>query len=298
MAGASTADGMTYGQALFDDMLERFIRPELKRRVEGGDLSSTDTVVRFQLLLPDGVAPIIRLNDEVGGTVTAISTRAMGAGEEVTVADIGGITAYEPRGEDAGIPHVSAFLHSGGWSLVFQFSQGHSSRFEFLERADQFLATARDALIGGRIAPFFDNAFSACELLAKAELLSGRPTIDLVLNSKSHSAIRSSYSLWAHLGNTDMRYSQLLHRLNDVRDPARYLRGDEDLTEGEAEATLELLGDMREHVQGRVAGSASDHDRFFVYATRELKAGQLVTEGDFSPRPLRLAGDPNRPSAV
>lgn len=160
---------------------------------------------------------------------------------------------------------MSAFLHSGGWSLVFQFSYGHPSRFEFLERADQFLETARDALASGRLAPFFDNAFSACELLAKAELLSGRPTIDIVLNSKSHGAIRSSYSLWANLGNTDIRYSKILHRLDDLRDPARYLRGDKNLTQEEAEVTLELLGEMRKHVQRRVDGSASDHDRFFVY---------------------------------
>lgn len=77
MAETPTADGTTYGPALFEDMLERFIRPELERRVEGGRLSSTDTVFRFQLLFPDDGTPIIRLNEEVGGTVTAISTRAI-----------------------------------------------------------------------------------------------------------------------------------------------------------------------------------------------------------------------------
>jgi hypothetical protein len=72
--------------------------------------------------------------------------------------------------------------------------------------------------------------------MAKAELLSARPTVDLVLNRKTgHGWIRSVYATWANLGNSDARYPKLLQRLENLRDSARYLRGGEALDLREAE---------------------------------------------------------------
>ena len=108
-----------------------------------------------------------------------------------------------------------------------------------------------------------------------------RPTIDLVLNSKRHGQIRSVYALWANLGNTERRFAQLLQRLDDLRASARYLRGRRPLSETEANECASLLAEMRAHVGGRVDGTDLP-EAFFVYATREINAGTLITRGDFS----------------
>jgi hypothetical protein len=275
-------ENAAYGQALFEDMLERFVRPEAERRLTEGTLSAGDEIHRFQILFPDGEPAVVRFNSEVGGRAMVRATRAIAVGEDVTVADFDQVSEYTPCEEDAGIPHVSAFVHRDGWSIVFQFSYGHPSRFEYLTLADDFLTTAHEALAGGRLGPFFENGFAACELMAKAELLSARPTVDLVLNRKTgHGWIRSVYATWANLGNSDARYPKLLQRLENLRYSARYLRGGEALNLREAEEVAEALREMRAHVQGRADGTMLP-EQFFVYATRDLKGGMVVRRDDFA----------------
>lgn len=262
-------------------MLERFVRPEVERRFCEGTLAAGEEIFRFQILFPDGEASV-RLNNDVGGVATVRATRPIASGEDVTVDDFDEISDYAPREEDAGIPHVSAFLHRNGWSIVFQFSYGHPSRFEYLARADDFLETAMQALDSGRFGPFFENVFAACELMTKAELLATRPTIDLVLNSKGrHGWIRGVYASWANLGNTDGRYPKLLQRLEDLRAPARYLRGGAELDVGEAKEIAVTLREMRTHVQGRVDGTALP-EQFFLFAARDIEGGTIVSADDFS----------------
>jgi uncharacterized protein (UPF0332 family) len=278
-----------YGQALFDDMVRQFVRPELERRRADGKWPDEEPVYRFQVLLPDGAPPEVRLNRDVGGTVMAKATRAIAAGEEVVIDDFSAITGYTPREKDAGTPHVTAFLHREGWSLVFEFAGGHPDRFAFLERAEEFLEAAQRALRKEHLGACYDNALSSCELLAKTELLSCRPTIEIVLNSRTHAAIATPYNLWANLGNTDKRYARLLDRLHARRSTARYLQGVQPLTHSEAKEVLATLTDMHEHVKRRAQETpAEGDDRFNVYATRELRAGELVRSGDFTLKPPRL----------
>ncbi len=99
---------------------------------------------------------------------------------------------------------MTGFGHANGWSLSFEFAGGRPSRHDFLARACEFVTTAADALGRGHVGSFLDNAYSATELLAKAELLSAKPTVELVLNSKKHNAVATSYHLWANLGNTEL----------------------------------------------------------------------------------------------
>jgi hypothetical protein len=283
----AAADG--YGQPLFDDMLARFVLPEVERRRADGSFGD-DLVYRFQVLFPEGAQPEVRLNGDVGGTADVTAARVLARGEDVRVEDISGVSSYTPRREDAGVSHVTAFMHRDGWSLAFEFGRGgHSNRFEFLRLGVDYLETARRALAEGRLGPFVDNALSACELLAKAELLSTRPTVDLVLNSRSHDAIARPYHAWAKLGNTDVRFAKLLGRLAERRSAARYLDRDLDVDESDAEQIAGLLGEMREHAEARVngGGGRAEPDVIYAYATRELRAGELVLGGDLSVMPPR-----------
>ncbi|MGZ8707478.1 MAG: hypothetical protein ACXW0R_08840 [Gaiellaceae bacterium] len=284
----TTSSPDAYGQPLFDDMVERYVRPELERQRADGTAAPDELVFRFQVLFPEGGEPEVRLNHDVGGTVMATATRPVAAGEEVTIEDFSGISEYTPRAEDADVPHVSAFAHRDGWSLVYQFGRGgHSNRFAELERGAEFLATAEDALSEGRLGPFVDNAFSACELLAKAELLSSRPTVDLVLGKRSHGAVAQPYQAWAKLGNTEQRFAKLLKRLAGLRPAGRY--GQSELRLNDPEEILAMLKEMLEHVRSRVRdGSGTGApDVVYLYALREIRAGEVVRTGDFAIYPPR-----------
>jgi hypothetical protein len=272
------------GPVLFQEVLETFAEPELVRRQQAGEWPENAPVYRFQVLLHHDRQLEVRFNEEVGGTAQAVATRTIEKGEEVTVEDIGGITAYELPPEDQNVPHITAFLHRDGWSVAFDFNYRHPRRYEYLERGGEFAATARDALAAGRLGVALDNAFSATELLAKAELLSSHPTIDDALASRSHEGVAIPYSLWARLENTDRRFVRLLNRLRELRSAARYLGKQLSLKPGEPADLFVALADMEEHVQRAVDGepiSQPPHG-FNVIATRDLKAGQIVKREDFT----------------
>lgn len=271
----------SYGQNLLEDVLERFIRPELRRRIEGGQWNPDEPVFIFQVLFRDGEPPEVRLNGGIGGTLKATAARPLEAGEEVGPSDFRGVSSYEPRPEDRGVPHVTAFAHVGGWSVVFEFARGHPKRHEFLALAQEFLRTAEDALTSGLLGPFVDNAFSAAELFARAELLSCRPTVEIVLNTKDHGVVASTYKRWSDLGNTAKVYPGLLKRLHKLRARGRYLDARLALSFEQRAEILARLRDMSVHVARLVHGEDLPSS-FNVYATREIRAGQLIGRDDYA----------------
>lgn len=269
-------------------MVSRYVLPEVERRKAAGTFR-VEAVTRFQVLFGDERDAEVRLNQDVGGSIVATATRAIAAGEEVAVDDISGISEYTPRDQDAAVPHVTAFAHRGGWSIVFEFGRGgHSDRFEFFHLGIEYLETAREALQAARLRPAIDNAFSACELLAKAELLSNSPTVEVVLSSSSHNAVARPYHTWAKLGNTDVRFAKLLGRLTQLRVSARYRERDLGVDHAGVDEILELLEEMRSHVEAQLQEESHPDEAnvFYVYATRAIQAGEIVRRGDFSIYPL------------
>lgn len=283
------------GATLFQDVLDRYIVAEVERRQETGEWTDDTGLYRFQVLMPPDGENEVRLNEQVRGTIQAVATRAIEKGEEVVVEDFSGVKGYEPLPEDAGVPHVTAFLHRDGWSLAFEFSYRHPRRFEHLELATGFAATARDALAADRLNVALDNAFSAVELLAKAELLSCHPTIEAALAASSHGAVATPYSLWARLDNTDPRFVRLLYRLQELRPAGRYLNKALALKDDEPESLLTLLAEMEAHVRRVVEGADTREGPhgFNVIATRDIKAGQLVMRSDFTLRPPKTPKEPD-----
>lgn len=278
----ATALDPSVGQALFEDAVDRYLQPELKTRVADGRLAAGTEIYRFQVLRTEAGSEV-RLNKEVGGTIMVRPAGEMlSAGQEVTIDDIAGVVGYEPRPEDADAPHLTAFAHGGGWSLAFKLGSGDPRRTDFLTRANEFAATAREAASSGRLGPFVDNAFSACELLAKAELLSSEPTVELMLGKGSHPAVASAYHAWAKLGNTDQRFARLLKRLEELRGPGRYLDRELALERESIDEILHVLEAMEAHVteavRGKTLGPELQSQTFI--ATRPLAAGQLVTTDD------------------
>jgi hypothetical protein len=244
------------GSTLFTDIVERFVAPEMTLRETNGESPAGTPVYRFQVLLPPNRPIEVRLNYEVGGDAFAKAARPVEMGQKVTTEDIAGIEKYIPRSEDAGIPHVTAFAHRAGWSIAFDFGYRHPRRHDFLALGHQFAESAREALAAGRVGVALYNAFSAAELLAKAELLSCAPTIEAALAARSHGSVRERYNLWGRLESTDRRFVKLLNRLWDLRQPARYLDGELRLKEGEPEELFAVLAEMEAHVDAVATGDA------------------------------------------
>jgi hypothetical protein len=269
------------GDALFADIGERFITPEVARRRAEGSMGAGDRVWRYQLLLPPGQPPVIRLNEEVRGEVLAEVSRDAAVGDEVYLEDIVRITGFEPEPEERGTPYIAAFAQGTGWMMSYDLSRRHPLADEHLALGADFAASAREAHASGRVGVALDCAYSAAELLAKTELLSCSPTIETALSARKHAGVVTPYTLWAHLGNTEQRFASLLHRLGHLRPPARYLNGDLDAEAGEVAQLMATLAEMERHVHGVVTGDpAHRRRRYQVIATRELRAGRLARDSD------------------
>lgn len=278
------------GDRLFFDLDALYLQPELERRVAGGLWQADTEIYRFQAVLHHkGVE--VRVNEQVTGGATIKVTRAVKAGEAVYLRDFGDIAGYELPDHERDLGHITAFLlHDGSWTVAWGARGGHPRRHDFFNLSEEFLHAAERALAAGHLGAFADNAFSAAELMAKAELLACGPTVDLVLGVRDHGTLASTYKRWADLGNTDRRFPKLLARLKKFRPSARYLDSTLSLTEGDAAAVLHQLGEMAAFVGRRVKDRDALPDEFSVYATRDLRAQEIMTTGDFGLVPRRTPG--------
>lgn len=108
--------------------------------------------------------------------------------------------------------------------------------------AREFFDQAKVALEAKRLIAFPEAAFAAAELLARGELLTlpDRAFRD----AKKHGAIRARYNEWAHAGNTEQRFADLLNQLDAERAPSRYLRGENTLSAVKAKVWMLTMRDM------------------------------------------------------
>jgi hypothetical protein len=209
----------------------------------------------------------------------------------VYLQDFGAIGSYDLPDHERDLGHITAFLlHDGTWTVAWGARGGHPRRHDFFGLSAEFLRAAEHALSEGHLGAFTDNAFSAAELMAKAELLASGPTVDMVLGVRDHGTLASTYKRWADLGNSDRRFPKLLARLKKLRPAARYLDSPPALARADAAALLEQLRQMADFVGRRVRDRDALPDEFTVYATRDLCAQEIMTTADFALVPVRGRG--------
>ncbi len=257
---------------LFWWLLHTHVQPEANRRVDAGTMQRGESIYRAQVLFYVERKTVVRLNDEVGGSMQARATRPIEKGETVTVADVYDLSDYRLPEADRDAAHFTLLLHSKGWSLAFDGRYNRALVDEHVDAADEFVESARGALDRGGLRAFVDNAYSAAELLAKAELL---PLPDPTLLTGGHGTIGGNYNLWARIGNTEQRLADLLNRLGELRGPGRYLRKDLSLDPAAARQMLATLDEMRAHVAAVVSDS-SPRAGVSVYAHRDIRRGEVV----------------------
>jgi hypothetical protein len=216
--------------------------------------------------------------------------RDLGVGDEVYLEDIVRISGFEPEPEERDTPYIAAFAHGTGWVMSYDLSRRHPLADEHLALGADFATSGHEAHAAARLGVALDCAYSAAELLAKAELFSCSPTINAALSARKHAGVVTPYTLWARLGNTEQRFASLLHRLAQLRPPARYLNGELDADAEEVAQLIETLVEMERHVRGVVTGDpAYRRRRYQVIATREIRAGRLARDSDCTIVPPKAA---------
>lgn len=236
------------GESAFKQLMESLIEPEIKARLADGRMQEGDVLYAAQALLFPGGSRSVRLNEEVRGIALVTATRDVAVGDDVSSEDMDGIDEFLlPADDPENAAHVTMLQQRGGWTMAFDFRYNNVRIAEHLTLADDFIASAADALAAERLGPFVENAWGATELLAKAELISAPD--ERLMNARTHDTVNARYNQHANLGNTEQRYADLLNALYRLRNPARYLRGTLELDVDAASEMLATLRDFRERVE-------------------------------------------------
>jgi len=145
--------------------------------------------------------------------------------------------------DDPDCGHVTILRLNGTWLMAFDFIYNKSLAKKTIETAKEFIEAAEFSFSQQNWSAFADNLFSAAELLAKATLLA--TWSDPKFREKTtHSAIRSRYNRFAHLGNINPLHAPTFNKLSEMRYPARYSKEEFSLLESEGQSLLNGVKSM------------------------------------------------------
>lgn len=237
------------GQLLLEQIMELWVRPEVERRQEAGEIETPFQLVAAQVVMEVGVSPTVRLNDEVRAVARVRAARPIERGESVTHDDFTDIEEIQLTDDDPNAAHVTLLLHQGQWIIAFDFRYNAERVAAQLEASSEFLKGAHSEFAEGRMRNSAVLLFQAVELLALARLLV-HPD-ENVLTTRSHKHIVTKiHRLGKHEGNIDPKFPPLLSSLTEVRDLARYpQRGHFEVTEAQLEEWLQIAEDFAKWVE-------------------------------------------------
>jgi uncharacterized protein (UPF0332 family) len=249
----STGDALSnedFGAAVFTNLFETFVKPDLKKRVEQGRLPNPfphASLYNIQIIFyPDGQRPLVRINDEVRAIaqITPKCGFEIAAGDPVRLNQIETIGIIGLTEEEADFGHAT-FLRNpeGGWTGYFDFTYYKGTARKHLEAAGQFFNAAKKCCEERHWIAFADTLYSAAELAAKASLF----CLDLsgaIKKSKKHATIKAHFNVQRRIGNIDDEHSSALNRLWEFRQKARYVEEDVKFTEEDAEELLAHVGSL------------------------------------------------------
>ncbi|MGJ4911091.1 HEPN domain-containing protein [Bradyrhizobium oligotrophicum] len=217
-------DDIVGPERTFLQMFKLYVEPELKRRQLIDSLPDPFTVVAAQVLFFEGRSPEVRLNDEVKISLAVKVPRELKEGEVIPLHEIQHIESAELDLADADAGHFTVMLFNNEWRMFFDFRRNKLTASNLIKRSEQFCDTAAYALSQSYFGPAIDNLFSACELVAKARLI----TAAVVNNdTKTHGTIHSGINRWSKLGNVDREFVEMFNKLSQDRNSARYSATDD-----------------------------------------------------------------------
>jgi uncharacterized protein (UPF0332 family) len=236
-----------FGDTLIRSALQSWIVPELNRRQRSGALADAFEFYAGQVVMELGQPLEVRLNEEVHGVIVLRPESSLSPGVEVPVSRFERIAAevqsFRLQDEDRpNAAHLTLVRNGAGWFVTFDFRYNSARIAEHLTAAREFISSAAANLAASRLRPFVNDLFGAVELMAKARLMV-HPD-ERILRSKKHSFTMSNYNLFVNQGNADKRFADLLNRLADLRNPARFPDGAFSLPLADASEMLNLAREM------------------------------------------------------
>ncbi len=216
-----------FSDNLVKNFRELFFTPEIEKRKKEKTIDSNFELIAGQVIFfPNGTHPLVRLNNEVSANAKLKSVE-IDNGDKREI--IERITLNEKEFENCG--HATFIFTSD--KLIhcsFDFHRNKAIVRNHLDSAKEFYKTAEFASKENLLNAFIDNAFSSMELLAKSELLL-EPMSGLE-NKANHNRIKSQYNKQAKnlLDESEKKKRTVLNQLSELRNKARYLKGNRDLT--------------------------------------------------------------------
>lgn len=244
-----------FGRKVFEQFMDLFVTPEVKRRQENGELKKPLDLRAAQIIFfPDGRKPEVRVNSEIRaiGKIKLKPGISKKAGEPIFRHELEGLEEINLTEEDDPDCGHATLVRVGisKWIIAFDFRYNKALSRKHINAAKQFYESAEFSLNKRNWSPFIDNLFSAAELLARSILLS---MSDPKFRRKAtHKAIQFRYNRFADLGNVEAVYRETFNKLSGLRDRARYLKGDISICEDEARRLLDIIKSMMEDASRRV----------------------------------------------
>jgi hypothetical protein len=234
-------DDVVGPERTFRQMFNLFFTPEIERRQAAGLLPKPFELQKAQVLFVEGRPPEVRLNDEVTISLLVEVPRARQPGDAISHEEIKNIGAFELELADSDAGHFTILSWKAEWLILFDFRRNKGNAANLVKRAEEFLTVSEHAFAQKLFGPYIDNLFSACELLAKARLIT---TAGAATSDKSHGSIKSGINQWGRLGNVDGAFVETFNKMSRARWAARYSAEDvsmlsdaEHLATARAEAT-------------------------------------------------------------
>src|ERR1700722_9687640 len=167
-----------------------WITPEIERRRDRGILPDGFELFAAQVVMwPDGSPLDVRFNEEVRCSfiVRLAHEIACEQNKLIGTSDIDQVAEIRPPSDEADAAHITLLRRKESWCFTFDFTYNNARIASIYTAAQQFLATAFEAMEAGRYRPSVDNLFSAVELMSTSLLLSqpGRENVKL-----NHNRIR------------------------------------------------------------------------------------------------------------
>lgn len=139
-----------FSRKVFEQLMDIFIAPEVKRRQETGELDKPLQLKAAQVIFfPDGRKPKVRINSEVKAIAKiklkpGISKRA---GEYISEHEIEGLEKLNLTEDDPDCGHVTLLQIDDRWTITFDFRYNINFQKSILRQQNNFMRQRASLLI-------------------------------------------------------------------------------------------------------------------------------------------------------
>lgn len=238
---------------VFNNLMNLFFNPEIEKRKENGTLNNDFELLAAQaIIFPNEKENIIRLNDEVQANVK-IKDGVYKTKKDFfpNCEEVESIEISEEEFLDCG--HVIIIRFNDCYQLKFDFVYNKKTCKALLDNAFQFLQTSKFAIEKNFRNSYIDNAFSAFELMAKANLLfEAHKNIN---GRTNHKAIMSSFNLRYRksLNEEEIKLRKIFNKLSVERNNARYLDNEVNFSDEDLQNSLQKIEKFHADLNKRIS---------------------------------------------